>query len=390
MRCVRKFLLRMWSERERRKKREEKAEPNGQQDKNYPINIDDNFLETKCHTFKKKETQFQEKIPKKKGKFTEFCRNAFCKFFCCMSKEISDSQKCQLVNNLEKDSELEFEKYNQNVIEDFEFKEIGKGNFGTVYSVLCKTSNERVAIKTIQKKRFCLQQRGEIKREQEAWASSSSHPHIVTLFGCFKTNTSFCFVSDYVDGQDLTNYLETNGRFREIQAKLIASQVASAIMFIHNKGIIHRDISSSNIMLDKTKGAQLIDFGLCTFERNPKQFCGTLFYVCPEILQGKSYDAYCDWWSFGTVLYQMLIGSTPMDIYLEKMKVDINSLSITDMINIAQNMELVYPTHLLLSMDSTLIIEDLLQKDPNKRLSETDISKHMYFDGVPWPELVQT
>ncbi|XP_067133584.1 pancreatic lipase-related protein 2-like [Centruroides vittatus] len=138
-----------------RNTRDEEAEPNGQQDKNDPINIDDKFLETKCHPFKKEESTFQETKPKQKGKFTEFCRNAFCKFFCC----ISDSQKCESGNNSENNSELEFDKYNQNVIEDFEFREIGKGSFGTVYLALCKTSNERVAIKTIDKKRFRLQVR---------------------------------------------------------------------------------------------------------------------------------------------------------------------------------------------------------------------------------------
>ncbi|XP_023242709.1 RAC serine/threonine-protein kinase-like [Centruroides sculpturatus] len=155
---------------------------------------------------------------------------------------------------------------------------------------------------------------------------------------------SFCFVSYYVDRQDLTTYLQYNEFLEEYEAKIFAAQVASAITFIHNKGRIHRDISSSNIMLNKTKGAQLIDFGLCTYERNTKDYCGSLFYLCPKILDKKPYDAYCDWWAFGIILHQMLIGQTPMEIYLKKIN-NINNTDPTSLIEIAkmaQNVQLQY------------------------------------------------
>ncbi|XP_023239963.1 serine/threonine-protein kinase Sgk1-like [Centruroides sculpturatus] len=166
---------------------------------------------------------------------------------------------------------------------------------------------------------------------------------------------------------------------------MIGAQVASAIMYIHNRGIIHRDIGSNNVMLDKSKGAQLIDFGLCTYEQNPKQFCGTFFYLCPEILEEKPYDAYCDWWAFGILLYQMFIEKTPMEMYLEKVP-NIDNVSFMEIIKIAQNVRVQYFLHL--SINAMDVIDDLLEKDPVKRLQETDITRHMFFHDVPWPQLI--
>ncbi|XP_023215328.1 putative protein kinase C delta type homolog isoform X2 [Centruroides sculpturatus] len=268
LRSVRKMFLRKLSDKEKRKKREDNAVPDGQPDRDYyPINIDENLHGAKCLPVKKEDSQFHGKNLKKTGTFIEFCRNVFYKFCCCRcnTAETSDSQ------------------------------------------------------------------RRELNKERKAWATVSSHPHIVSLICFFKTNTSFCFVSDFVDGQDITHSLENDGPFEEARVKMIGAQVASAIMYIHDRGIIHRDIGSNNVMLDKSKGAQLIDFGLCTYERNPKQFYGTFLYLCPEILEGKPYDAYCDWWAFGILLYQMLIGKTPMEMHLEKVP-NIDNMSYMEII----------------------------------------------------------
>ncbi|XP_067118493.1 RAC-gamma serine/threonine-protein kinase-like [Centruroides vittatus] len=308
-----------------------------------------------------------------------------------MLGDISDSQNCEFDNNLDSNIQIRLDssKYDEHTLNDnYEFEEIGKGSFGTVFLARCENSDDKVALKAVKMKRFCLAQRREIKREKSAWMSVSRHPHIVTLISCFKMSTRFCFVSGYVDGQNLTTFLHYNEFLEEAEAKILASQVASAITFIHNKGIIHRDISSNNIMIDRTKGAQLIDFGLCTYERNPRDYCGTVFYSCPEILEEKPYDAYCDWWAFGIVLYEMLIGKTPIEIYLKIFNY-IDNMDLTSLIEIAkmaQNAQLQYPKRL--SMNAVDMIEDLLQKDPNKRLQEGDIRIHRFFDDVPWPESV--
>ncbi|XP_023210357.1 protein kinase C iota type-like [Centruroides sculpturatus] len=225
----------------------------------------------------------------------------------------------------------------------------------------------------------------DILKEGTAWRRVSNHPHIVSFIGLFETNISHCFVCDYVNGENLTDFLEINGVLSESQAKTIGAQLASAIIYIHDKEIIHRDISSNNILIDKKNGAQLIDFGLCIFERRPQDFCGTLFYLCPEILQRKEYDAYCDWWAFGVVLYQILVGKTPMDVYLEEIMTieDFQSLPITEKLQIAEEMELTYPFEL--PQDDKQIIQDLLQKNPEERLTEENIKNHKFFDDVSWP-----
>ncbi|XP_067123253.1 RAC family serine/threonine-protein kinase homolog [Centruroides vittatus] len=139
-------------------------------------------------------------------------------------------------------------------------------------------------------------------------------------------------------------------------------------------------------MLDVFKGAQVIDFGLSTYERNPTEFCGTLSYLCPEILQRKPYGndriySYCDWWAFAIVLFQALVGSTPLKIYVEKrFNIDDVYLPRNDWIRVAVAAVDVPVSYLAtLSDDARHFIHDLLQKDPQKRPLETDILEQTGF-----------
>ncbi|XP_023210403.1 RAC serine/threonine-protein kinase-like [Centruroides sculpturatus] len=365
--------------------RRDGAEPDGQQNQNYWIN--NSFYDlpaNECFSAYKGDSSFEVNKPKrdlKIGGFKHFFKSVFCKLLrcCCVKGETSDSPKCEL-----EDFQSGLERLN-NTKDKYKFQEIGEGSFGTVYVGRCKSSDKAIAVKAIKKRRFFLKQKLDILKEGTAWSRVSSHPHIVSFIGLFETDISHCFVCDYVSGENLTDFLEINGILSETQAKTIGAQLASAIIYIHKKGIIHRDISSNNILIDKKNGAHLIDFGLCTFERRPQDFCGTLFYLCPEIVQRKEYDAYCDWWAFGVVLYQSLIGKTPMNIYLEEIMTieDFQSLPIIEKLQIAEEVELTYPFEL--SEDAKQIIQDLLQKNPRERLTEENIKNHNFFDDVSWP-----
>ncbi|XP_067124548.1 aurora kinase-like [Centruroides vittatus] len=267
-------------------------------------------------------------------------------------------------------------------------KEIARGRFGTVYLARTKHSKKKKAVKIVKKQFSRSDQFEEIQREINVWNSVSAHPNIVRLIGFFQTDTNFGFVSDFVEGESLRNFLQKYGPIEENKAKVLAAQVASAIMYIHKNGIIHRDISANNIMLDVYKGAQVIDFGLSTYERNPIEFCGTLSFLCPEILQRKPYDSYCDWWAFAIVLFQALVGTTPLQIYVkEAFNIDnVYLLPRYYWIRVAVdavNMPVSYPV--TLSDDARHFINDLLQKDPYKRPLETDILKHKYFSEVLCP-----
>ncbi|XP_067133596.1 RAC serine/threonine-protein kinase-like [Centruroides vittatus] len=276
------------------------AEPDVQQNQNYWINNKFNdFSANGCFSAYKRDSPLQVNKAKKIGRFKQFFKSIFCKLMrcCCVKGETSDSSKCE-----SDDFEFGFESSN-NTKEKYEFQETGSGTFGTVYVGRCKNSDRAIAVKAIKKQRILFNQEFNIVTEGIAWRRASAHPHVVSFIGNFETDISYCFVCDYVKGENLTDFLEINGTLSETQAKTIGAQLASAIIYIHKKEIIHRDISSNNILIDKHNGAHLIDFGLCTFERRPKEFCGTLFYLCPEILQQKEYDAYCDWWAFGVVLY---------------------------------------------------------------------------------------
>ncbi|XP_023240611.1 aurora kinase-like [Centruroides sculpturatus] len=421
-RCARKVVSRISRNKMKKKSRREDSEPSVQENKDCSFQNGKDSPATKCDSSNLDESQLQAN-KQKKGKFMGFLTNLFHKFLlcCCISGEISNTEPYELEKKLA-DSKKEHDRFDKAkyYIDKYKItKEIGRGSFGTIYLAKTKYSRKKKALKIVKKKVPSSNQFGEIRRETIVWNCVSAHPNIVRLIRFLQTDTAFCFVSDFVEGETLTEFIQKNGPIAERKAKVFAAQVASAIMYIHRNGIIHRDISSNNVMLDVYKGAQVIDFGLSTYERNPRDFCGTLAFMCPEILQRKPYgkdlyfhictftslysyiciilldvlmnvlfvDLYCDWWAFAIVLFQALVGRTPLEIYVKE-AFDINNVYLLpryDRIRAALNVKVSYPSGL--SDDARHFIYDLLQKDPYRRPLEVNIREHEYFHKVPWPKI---
>ena len=149
---------------------------------------------------------------------------------------------------------------------------------------------------------------------------SLDHPNIMKIYEYFADEQQFYIVSEYCEGGELFDFIQSRGTMNETIIAKIFHQIMSALLYCHNHQIIHRDIKPEILLLkeqiesdDSDFDIKLIDFGASLQIDNKKkanQVVGTPYYVAPEVLMG-SYDSKCDIWSAGVILYIMLCGYPP-------------------------------------------------------------------------------
>lgn len=146
------------------------------------------------------------------------------------------------------------------------------------------------------------------------------HPNIIGLVDLFENIDYFYFVMEYMDGKDLFDYFkERNLMIPEQRVKEITFQIAKGISYLHEYGILHRDLKLDNIMMtDKSDQSKpkIVDFGLAKMlasKQKVTESFGTIGYVSPEILQNKSYSYSADLWSLGIIIYALCCGFFPFD-----------------------------------------------------------------------------
>jgi len=188
-------------------------------------------------------------------------------------------------------------------------------------------------------------------------------------------------VLEFVNGGELYYHLQLSGHFTPDRARFYAAEMVLALGYLHESGIIYRDLKPENVLIDGDGHIKITDFGLSKeglngFNSRTNTFCGTPEYLAPEVLLGKEYSLAVDYWSLGTLMYEMLTGlpafydNDVQKMYRYKMKAEIE---------MPDEME-----------DSAKdIILKFLDKNPETRLQKPEeIKAHPYFSTINWESLL--
>ncbi|XP_070507975.1 serine/threonine-protein kinase MARK2-like isoform X3 [Chironomus tepperi] len=195
-------------------------------------------------------------------------------------------------------------------------KTIGKGNFAKVKLAKHVPTGKEVAIKIIDKTQLNPTSLQKLFREVRIM-KMLDHPNIVKLFQVIQTDKTLYLVMEYASGGEVFDYLVMHGRMKEKEARAKFRQIVSAVQYLHQKRIIHRDLKAENLLLDSEMNIKIADFGFSN-EFTPGNkldtFCGSPPYAAPELFQGRKYDGpEVDVWSLGVILYTLVSGSLPFD-----------------------------------------------------------------------------
>lgn len=193
---------------------------------------------------------------------------------------------------------------------------LGRGNFAKVKLAEHVSTGQQVAVKVIDKTELNRTSLQKLSREVKIM-KMLNHPNIVRLYEVIESDRHVYLVMEYAPNGEVFDYLVTNGRMKEKEARAKFRQLVSAVEYCHCKKIVHRDLKAENLLLDKDYNIKLADFGFSNFydgENKLDTFCGSPPYAAPELFRGEKYfGPEVDVWSLGVILYTLVSGSLPFD-----------------------------------------------------------------------------
>ena len=270
-------------------------------------------------------------------------------------------------------------------LDDFQImKVLGRGTFGKVCLVQYKPTKEYYAMKSLKKDVLLDMDQVQSTILEKKILQSLDHPFLVGMVFCFQTEERIYFIMPFIRGGELFQHLRKEKFFKEDKARFYAASMGIALEYLHNHGIVYRDIKPENILIGEDGYLKLIDFGMAKMLKGNEKamsFCGTPEYLAPEIITGEGHNRAADWWSYGILLFEMLCGIPPF--YCE------NTERMYDLIT---NAELRFPKRIQLSENAKDLIKKLLIKKQDKRLGVEkgfeEIKSHPFFQGFDFDALL--
>lgn len=270
-------------------------------------------------------------------------------------------------------------------MDDFQMlKVLGKGTFGKVVMCKEKATGDVMAMKILKKDVIVAKDEIAHTLTENRVLQMTNHPFLTSLKYSFQTHDRLCFVMEYVNGGELFFHLSRERVFSEERTRFYGAEITMAIGYLHELGVIYRDLKLENLLLDKEGHIKLTDFGLCkeeiTYGDTTRTFCGTPEYLAPEVLEDNDYGRAVDWWGVGVVMYEMMCGRLPF--YSRDHEV---------LFELILMEEVKFPARL--STDAKGLLTGLLIKDPTQRLGGgtddyKEVKTHVFFSTINFDDLM--
>ncbi|CAD5210338.1 unnamed protein product [Bursaphelenchus xylophilus] len=272
-------------------------------------------------------------------------------------------------------------------------KVLGKGAYGKVFLVRKIGGSDHgvyYAMKVLKKERIVSKQKSleHALMERKVLIQLRGCPFLVNMIYAFQSDSKLHIIMEYVSGGELFTHLCRRRYFPPQMARFYLAELAVALEYVHQNGVIYRDLKLENILLDSDGHVKLTDFGLSkAFDVKEEinlahSYCGTVEYLAPEVVKRDpaGYTKLADWWSYGVIAFELLTGCSPFTI-------DGDHNSAREVGKRILEKQVPYPKN----MDNVCknFISSFLERNQTKRLGMNDVkdfADHPFFQGVDWEE----
>uniref|UniRef100_A0A8C1M996 non-specific serine/threonine protein kinase n=1 Tax=Cyprinus carpio TaxID=7962 RepID=A0A8C1M996_CYPCA len=253
-------------------------------------------------------------------------------------------------------------------------EDIGVGSYSICKRCVHKSTGMDYAVKIISK------DRRDPAEEVEILLRYGQHPNIITLKDVFDDGRSVYLVTELMKGGELLDKILRQKFFSEREASAVLHTITKTVEYLHIQGVVHRDLKPSNILYVDESGnpesIRICDFGFAKQLRAENGLlmtpCYTANFVAPEVLKKQGYDAACDIWSLGVLLYTMLTGFTPFANGPEDTPEEILARIGSGKFSLSGG----YWNSV--SFEAKDLVSKMLHVDPHKRLTAAQVLRH------PW------
>ncbi|KAK2190808.1 hypothetical protein NP493_68g05032 [Ridgeia piscesae] len=269
-------------------------------------------------------------------------------------------------------------------VEGWDFVQtLGEGAYGEVKLALNRDTQEAVAVKIIDVRSPEVEK---AVRKEVCVQRMLSHESIVKFYGFRKSGSRQYLFLEYASGGELFDRIEPDVGMPQGSAQKYFRQLIKGVEYLHSRGVAHRDLKPENLLLDEDDNLKISDFGLATMFRHQGQermletCCGTLPYVCPEVIRKKPYNAEpVDLWSCGIILVALLAGVLTVGINYTELPWDEPTYTCPEYIHWKDCKITQTPWNKIDNLALSLL-RKVLVENPVKRATVSVIKKHQWFN----------